>query len=716
MKREDVLFFLCAFALSFCLSFGGTACAVTGLGLNCSLVDLACGCLLICLIFSLLPGLRRGGLVLLGLLAAAAVLGLITPGFRQDALSVAARVARLLQSGYGMATPELLANVTGGDHLMPMLAVAALIAAAVCWTVLRRVPAALSVFLSLLPVGLCCMVTDTVPTLWCILLWLAGLLLLLLTHPVRLRDPAQGVQLTGLLMIPVILAVTVLAVAVPQSSYRPPDFELSSIDALGDWLSGYFPYIGQTTQGDLVISFSSELGDRVELDKLNGPPRGQGAVMEVQTGFSGCLYLRGQDFDLYDGVSWSSSPEREETVFCPNGMYTEDGGTVSVRMLSRHSRIYLPYWPEQSVTLTGGAVENVDRLTDYSFTCMVLSEDWSQIWRMVHASSTRPPEDKDFTRYLELPESTRTQADLILRQLNLMGNACYQAQAIADYVQSSAVYDLKPPTMPEGYDDFAVWFLNEADGGYCTHFATATAVLLRAAGIPARYVEGYMIEVEENESHIVRQEMAHAWVEYYLEGMGWIPLESTPGDTEEETTETTEATQPSETTRPSEITRPTLPDSTDTEVTDPASPEVTEPGQTTVPSSQPGQTEDTPTEQRNTWLPKLLLGVAIGLGVAAAVVGQWLLRRRYCLLRQRRGKPNTQALARFREAKRLARLSKLPVPEELNRLADRACFSQHQLTASDLAAFDGFLRAATDRLRAAKLPMRLIYRFFFAAY
>ena len=59
-------------------------------------------------------------------------------------------------------------------------------------------------------------------------------------------------------------------------------------------------------------------------------------------------------------------------------------------------------------------------------------------------------------------------------------NALY----IADWVSHRAKYDLSTGKMPSGEEDFALWFLNEADTGYCTHYATAATVLLRTRPQP----------------------------------------------------------------------------------------------------------------------------------------------------------------------------------------------------------------------------------------
>ena len=89
---------------------------------------------------------------------------------------------------------------------------------------------------------------------------------------------------------------------------------------------------------------------------------------------------------------------------------------------------------------------------------------------------------------------------------------------------------------PEPGQDPLFRFL-ESRTGYCTHFATLATLLYREAGIPARYAEGYFISEElagsvEKETDVtlsVPDSAAHAWVEVYLDGVGWVPVEVTPG-------------------------------------------------------------------------------------------------------------------------------------------------------------------------------------------
>jgi hypothetical protein len=99
-------------------------------------------------------------------------------------------------------------------------------------------------------------------------------------------------------------------------------------------------------------------------------------------------------------------------------------------------------------------------------------------------------------------------------------------------VQSENVYTLSPGAMPEDRD-FVEYFLTENHKGYCVHFATAVAALLRSAGIPARYVEGFVVSPDDPKAKDGFTELtdnrAHAWAEIYVNGEGWIPVESTPG-------------------------------------------------------------------------------------------------------------------------------------------------------------------------------------------
>lgn len=97
---------------------------------------------------------------------------------------------------------------------------------------------------------------------------------------------------------------------------------------------------------------------------------------------------------------------------------------------------------------------------------------------------------------------------------------------------NSFTYTNQPGSLPEkvtNTGEFLDYFLLESRQGYCTYFATAFVLLARAEGIPARYVQGFCVPMKGSREAAVLSNMAHAWPEVYLEGVGWIPFEPTPG-------------------------------------------------------------------------------------------------------------------------------------------------------------------------------------------
>lgn len=102
-----------------------------------------------------------------------------------------------------------------------------------------------------------------------------------------------------------------------------------------------------------------------------------------------------------------------------------------------------------------------------------------------------------------------------------------RALAIMDYLRANMRYTLKPQVPPRGRD-FVSHFLLDAKEGYCSYYATAMAVMGRIAGLPTRYVEGYLAKPGQT---VLTGENAHAWAEVYFRGVGWIPFDATGGTT-----------------------------------------------------------------------------------------------------------------------------------------------------------------------------------------
>jgi hypothetical protein len=141
--------------------------------------------------------------------------------------------------------------------------------------------------------------------------------------------------------------------------------------------------------------------------------------------------------------------------------------------------------------------------------------------------------------------------------------------------------------------DFVTRFLLDAKEGYCTYFASAMTVLCRMVGLPARYVEGYIAEPDENGEAIVTGLSAHAWTEVYFKGFGWLTFDATPrtggdqpGSDEEPPTPSPDPETPPE----SEPDATPTPEPEEPDTDDPTpSPDEPTPEATPIPSDEPSQ-------------------------------------------------------------------------------------------------------------------------------
>ena len=185
---------------------------------------------------------------------------------------------------------------------------------------------------------------------------------------------------------------------------------------------------------------------------------------------------------------------------------------------------------------------NIDHPEFYTMAETVLPEDnalWKEVLRgygekkalgvtLNDLAEYRKEIAKQYGREVNLSSETRAYLDKITESKE---TDIEKLQAIEETLQSFT-YTTRLEKLPEGIDsegEFLEYFLLEGREGYCSYFATAFVLMARAEGIPARYAEGFCIPKTADKSMAVTSGMAHAWPEVYLEGIGWIPFEPTPG-------------------------------------------------------------------------------------------------------------------------------------------------------------------------------------------
>jgi hypothetical protein len=274
-----------------------------------------------------------------------------------------------------------------------------------------------------------------------------------------------------------------------------------------------------------------------------GPEFAGRAVMRVGFGRMGMdvnapRYLRSVTYDRYTGAGWVTSG----TDAAEYG----SGQPVDVE-------------PPPSTWVVRQEVETLIDLEDALFAAgelLVVDQEYQVLWRsnqdqfgalvepgsyvaesFVSAASVAELRSagEDYPgwvadRYLALPDSVPDRVLALARDLTATEPTPYdRARAIEDYLRRYE-YSLEIAA-PPAHQDVVDYFLFDLQEGFCDYYSTAMAVLARAAGIPARVALGYVSGSFDRTTgkYVVSDSSAHAWVEIYFPGLGWVEFEPTAG-------------------------------------------------------------------------------------------------------------------------------------------------------------------------------------------
>lgn len=262
-------------------------------------------------------------------------------------------------------------------------------------------------------------------------------------------------------------------------------------------------------------------------------------------------YLRGSSKDFYDGFSWRNSIDTFEKVGDRNPLPKIEGGR-SFFLKTESTENELTIYPTNLYTTTvfstlyiqgisinnkalyinkeGDLMSSKVISTPYTIRFYDDNQKYSKITPNIKNSivmdaidfeykkSYLEGEMENYKRYLELPENIpRRVYDLTKQITSKDNNASESLMTIYNYLNKNYKYSLEVSNIPQD-KEFVDHFLFEEKKGYCTYFATASVVMLRIAGIPARYVEGFNMTNNKNENglYVVTNKNAHAWVEVLI--------------------------------------------------------------------------------------------------------------------------------------------------------------------------------------------------------
>lgn len=334
------------------------------------------------------------------------------------------------------------------------------------------------------------------------------LALLQSARPSGLLTPLPALQLTGRLLLqalPLALALFLLFPRLPGPFWALPSPGGTGRTGLSD----------QMSPGDITsLAQSDEVAFRV---RFSGPePR------------PAELYWRGPVLERFDGRRWRTVPDslRDRLPVLRNYAPPPKPGQrifdYEITLEPNQQRWLLPLetplsWSAADSRLAGTLELVRSRPLDRRIA-------WSG--RSIATGSFRDPaQPQRLNRDLASDTNPRTRA--LARELRAAASSDrdYLQRILQMFRQQSFFYTLQPPALGgQPVDDF----LFRTRAGFCEHYASAFAVLARAAGLPARVVAGYQGGERNPVSDywIVRQSDAHAWAEIWLEGR-WVRYDPT---------------------------------------------------------------------------------------------------------------------------------------------------------------------------------------------
>ncbi len=284
------------------------------------------------------------------------------------------------------------------------------------------------------------------------------------------------------------------------------------------------------------------------------------------------LYLKGYIGSVYEGDRWSELPEER---FDNAAIYwhTEDNPRIYIQNLPFLRQLYQESKEGVDIAMGILTVQNVNAGDNYTFVpyCSYLN-DYYQISQgdgSIRSQSKAVDEISYFpiSTYIETmngrsePEEeeildrVESEYGAYVRQNYLTvpdGFEELQGQCQAENIRNDDVekivryvttflvsnykYNIEVPKLPKN-KDFVQYFLYESKEGYSAHFASTAVLMFRMFGVPSRYVTGYAapesiftMDADGNYTALLQSDNSHAWAEIYLEGIGWIPVETTPGN------------------------------------------------------------------------------------------------------------------------------------------------------------------------------------------
>jgi transglutaminase-like putative cysteine protease len=282
-----------------------------------------------------------------------------------------------------------------------------------------------------------------------------------------------------------------------------------------------YPFLNFLNRGGATTGFS----EKVSLGGVAGIQEDTSTILRVNMKKidDRYLYWRGIILDHFDGTTWKSSLRETDEA--------GKGAVISGRLV--HQIIYLePYDGKYLFALdrpVSLVMRNAKKLPGFTYAAQDVLMRRVRYQAMSFVSDVMPEKKIRRGPFLQLPAMNRGKIGELVDSLTFGMNDAEKVRAILSYLgRGEYRYSLsRLPLSKDPLNDF----LFTSKYGNCEYFASAMAVMLRMAGVPARVIGGYRggFYNETGNYYLVPQSNAHVWVEAHVEGVGWLRVDPTPG-------------------------------------------------------------------------------------------------------------------------------------------------------------------------------------------
>ena len=271
---------------------------------------------------------------------------------------------------------------------------------------------------------------------------------------------------------------------------------------------------------------------------------GNATVLRVRADVSEYVYFRLLSYGNYNGGGWVFAPEYGQLL---DGTYSmnyltgialsQAGYTSSQIAIEMKTHDYLlPYY-----MATGAGNYEVQTSdvwykgdTSAAYSLPFYAYDYVRDGALTaglggYAAAEEAYRAFVYENYLTVRESARACMQAIIAEQGFRADDPAIVAKVAAYIQNAAAYNLEYDRAMDDEADVVVAFLTKYKEGICQHYASAATLLFRELGIPARYTVGYVGETVAGEWAEIGAANAHAWVEVYIDGTGWVHVEVTGG-------------------------------------------------------------------------------------------------------------------------------------------------------------------------------------------